>query len=556
VKRAVRRASGECRRVRVTVEGYGVIEACQGDNLGRILARHGLLPLPCGGHGLCGLCRVAVEGEVSPPTANELMHGLRGGERLACQVTVLGNVRVRLLRKPSEVAVRASLYSALVNPPSVEPIASPVERVPAPEKPVVVLGGVGSAGVLLDVAGELILPSRGRPELALLVDVGTTKIAYQLVDSNGRIRGEGVEFNPLNAYGADVVTRLSRAVEEPQSLAEMSGRLRDTLAGLARRFQPGLVLAAGNSVNTSILLGLPVETLAEKPFQPVARGPFVTVVDGYPTILAPLIGGFVGGDAYAVLVASLAMNLPRPYLVIDIGTNTETLLVTDDAVYATSTPAGPAFEGHLESGSAAPLGGITKVRFAGFDSNGSARFTYESVGEPSGLLGTGVISLVAELVRHGLAGRNGRFLRGYRRVNGVKAFTIEESHGVVFTQRDMREFQKAYAAVKTSWRMLLREAELSPSDLKLVIIAGTFGSSIDRRDLIELGLVPTCEESKLAYGGNLVLSGLRVMWLSREYFTMWRSLLKRIQHINLAEHPDYTRVWVESLELKSACGGE
>jgi len=198
------------------------------------------------------------------------------------------------------------------------------------------------------------------------------------------------------------------------------------------------------------------------------------------------------------------------------------------------------------------MGGVTRVRFVGLY-DGVARFNVESIGEPRGLLGPGVVSLVAELYRHKLVDPSGRFARGYTVRGGSKLFIIEERYGVVFTQRDMREFQKAYAAVKTSWRILLREAGLKPEDLKLVIVAGTFGSTVDKRDLIDLGLVPVCEESKVAYGGNMVLSGLRVILLDASYLRDAGEILGRVNHVNLAEHPDYTRVWIESLRLASAC---
>ena len=199
----------DCERVRVHVTGYGVIEACRGDNLGRILASRGLMPLPCGGHGLCGLCKVRVRGSVSPPTGNELMRGLGGDVRLACQVTVEGDVEVELLYQPMG-PVRVSLYSATVEveggEPLIEHVSEPLERYGL----TVVAPPAGSGKPLL-VRGCCLVLSQGDPSRALLVDIGTTKIAYQAVDLKGSIIGEGVEFNPLNKYGADVVSRLTAA---------------------------------------------------------------------------------------------------------------------------------------------------------------------------------------------------------------------------------------------------------------------------------------------------------------------------------------------------------
>lgn len=544
----------KCGKVRVIVKERTVIEACKGENLGRILAKHGIMPLPCGGRGLCGLCQVRVSGGASPPTGNEALRGFTGEVRLACQVRVTGDVEVEPLLRTTQ-RLRVPAYSLEVPIASRNPLARLVEGSPVEVLKPVIAGGEYSPRLIL-VAGEYMAATRGSPGKTLLVDIGTTKIAYQVLGRNGSVEVEGVIANPLNVYGADVVSRMAVLSEDPQLYAQAVRALREALANIAEKHDPGLILVAGNSVNTHILAGLPLSTLAVKPFQPLARGPFILYVKGYPIVTAPLIAGFVGGDAYSVLVASLALNPPRPYLIIDIGTNTETLLVTRDKVYATSTPAGPAFEGHLASSSTIYHGGIYSVSIKGLDDSGKPVFIYESIGEPRGFLGTGVISIMAELLRKSLVDETGRIVRGYTRLHGVKAFMVDDRRGIVFTQKDIREFQKAYSAVKTSWRIVLREAGLSPSELRVVFIAGTFGSSIDRRDLIDLGLVPVCSEEKIVYGGNMVLSGLRVMALDSRYYTAYKSLVKQVVHINLAEHPDYTSEWVENLKLLSSCGTE
>ncbi len=541
----------ECSRVKVIVKERTVIEACRGENLGRILAKHGVMPLPCGGRGLCGLCQVRVSGGVSPPTGNEVLRGFTGRERLACQVRVVGDVEVEPLLRVTK-RLRVPAYSLEVPVTSVNPLARPVEGPLVEASKPVIIGGEYSPRLIL-VADEYMAATRGSPEKILLVDIGTTKIAYQVLGMDGGVEDEGVTANPLNIYGADIVSRMTVFNEDPQLYRKAVKTLRDELASIAEKYNPGLILAAGNSVNTHILAGLPLNTLAVKPFQPLARGPFILYAKGHPIVTAPLIAGFVGGDAYSVLVASLALNPPRPYLIIDIGTNTETLLVTRDKIYATSTPAGPAFEGHLASSSTIYHGGIYRVGIEGLGDSGRPVFMYESIGEPRGFLGTGVISIMAELLRKRLIDETGRIIRGYTRLHGVKAFVVDDKRDIVFTQKDIREFQKAYSAVKTSWRIVLREAGLSPNELRVVFIAGTFGSAIDRRDLIDLGLVPVCSEERIVYGGNMVLSGLRVMALDSKYYTMYESLARQIVHINLAEHPSYTSEWLENLNITNSC---
>ncbi len=543
--------SRECSRVKIEVVGKGVFYACRGDNLGILLASKGIMPLPCGGNGLCGLCRVRVEGEVSPPTGNEVLRGLSGGERLACQVRVLGDVRVYA---PTIRPPKISIYSLNIDLRSIKPVVKPIRlsnKLLPLRRGLPILPGEAHIGGLnvLRFLDTYYLTSPGETDKALIIDLGTTKIAYQNIDLNGRIIDEGYVFNPLNVYGSDIVSRMTIILDNPDKLGEMMDRLRREIIGLAERYRAGIVFIAGNSVMEHLYMGLPVDRLAEKPYQPLFSGPFITYTGRTPTILMPLISGYVGGDAYSELLASIYMDLEKPYLIIDLGTNTEVILVKDlEEIYATSAPAGPAFEGYISKGSGVVMGGIYRVWIEGFRRDKPV-FKYRYRGSRGGLLGSGVISLVAELWRHGLIDHRGRFRRGYRIVDGVKTIVVDREHKVFFTQKDLREFQKAYAAVRSAWRILLDKAGLYIDDLERIVVAGTFGSSIDPRDLIDLELVPADSVDKIIYGGNLVLTGLRIAVMDRDYYMLHGKLLRSIRHINLAEEENYMRVWINSLEF-------
>ncbi len=534
-------------KVEIRIKGTGrVIGARRGDNLGRILAAHGLLPLPCGGNGLCGLCRVRVWGSVNRPTIYEKIRGLNGETRLACQTRILGDVEVEL---PEIMPPRAPLFSLLVEPRRRNPLVKPVSPEVFPGAVMRVVVREPGAGLQPVVLGEAITYTGGDSGKVLLVDLGTTKIAYQLVSINGDILGEDVTVDPLNKYGADIVTRMTHILDDPGKLYVMSRELREHIAGKLGETNAGVILVAGNSVMQHIFNGLPIESLAAKPYQPHVKGPVYSWINNIPTITMPMIAGYVGGDAYSELVASLELSPPKPYMIIDLGTNTETILVTKDKIYATSTPAGPAFEGHITSGSTVYLGGITRVKITG-EEYGRPVFEKEYMGKPAGLLGTGLISVVAELLRHGYIDSRGRIVRGYTRMNNVKTIVIDEENNVVVTQLDIRELQKALAAVKTSWKILLDKAGLRPEALETVIIAGSFGSSIDPMDLVDLGMAPADDTEKIMYAGNMVLSGLRTILLRKEYLIDYESVLSRVEHVNLAEEENYMRIWIESLDFK------
>ncbi len=526
-------------KVKVFVEGYGVIEAHKGVNLGKLLSEHGLLALPCGGRGFCGQCKVFVEGMVSSPTGNELARGMgHGGVRLACQTRVLGDVRVRLPR-----------IQSVIKPVSRIAISVTISR----PKPVFSLGE--NRVKLLD-AVECVCDYARSDGNVLLVDIGTTKIAYQVLDRKTDIVKENLLVNPMVAYGADIITRMTRAVQEPNSYARMRKLLTELLIELATENSSPLIVAAGNTVMESMVLGLPLHSLAMKPFEPAAKGPFLYTL-GSPRkcygimLLAPLVAGFVGGDAVMNLAAVEYMRAEKPFMIIDLGTNTEVILATQDDYYATSCPAGPAFEGHVSGGTSITLGGASKARFRGFREDGEAILECEN--GRGGLLGSGVISLVAELVRHKLLSSNGRLTRGYKVVNGVKTLRItcdENGQHVLFTQRDVREFQKAMAAVRASWKKLLNKAGLDPSELRRVFVSGLFGSALDAQDLLLLDLVPPVSEDRIVSSGDLVLPGMKAYVYDENVFLRINRLVRKIVHVNLAEEKDFMNLWTSSLSFR------
>lgn len=553
----------EKRKHRIIIVNKGTYMVNHGENLGYFLASKNMIVLPCGGKGLCGLCKVYVKGKVSRPTGNEVVRGIKSteGVRLACQTSVLGDAIVEILWKPVEKP-RVPPRSLFIG----------VEK-PRPLFNILTLEEISKLHTTLHLDNISLEEDKyyvvffdqvissfkniSKPWL-LLIDLGTTKIEYEYIDLEGNIVGHGVVSNPLNRYGVDIISRLSRALSSMEARREMVASLQDVVKKLAEKNVIACLLA-GNSVMESFFADLPVGSLAVKPFQPISRGPFIKYVsvDGrrIPCFLMPLISGFVGGDAFSNLVLTEYMKMPRPYMIIDLGANTEIILVTDTdsepVVYTTSVPAGPAFEGYLSSSSVLAVDGITGVEISGFTGEGKPLFRY--YGEPSGLTGSGVVSLVAELLRHRLVSRNGRFLRGYDVVHGVKAYRITRSASgdIIFTQKDLREFQKALAAVKTGWKILLKKARIEPSDIEVVVVSGRFGSSIKPSDAVYLRMVPVDCVEKVVVGGNTVLSGLYIVALDRVFFEKILHLVRKAIHVNLAEEEGFMEEWIKSLELES-----
>ncbi|HIP56524.1 MAG TPA: DUF4445 domain-containing protein, partial [Ignisphaera aggregans] len=196
--------------------GSRAIEVAYGSNLGQELAKHGILHLPCGGRGLCGKCLVKVWGEVSPPTAIERLRGVKPPLRLACQVRVLGDTRVELISMPQKPVSVLSMDIPIREP---RPMFRVVNEVPAVSKALLFdyskcgetvksLVEVWDLGFLGAVEGDCDIYR------AILIDVGTTTIHYAIVDEKGNTLWEDRKLNPQLVYGADVVTRISKALED------------------------------------------------------------------------------------------------------------------------------------------------------------------------------------------------------------------------------------------------------------------------------------------------------------------------------------------------------
>ncbi len=548
-------------KFKVTVKGYGTIEVDEGNNLGRALAKAGIIDLPCGGRGLCGSCIIKVSGKVSEPTGNELVRGLGKELRLACQTKVLGNMKVQVLIKR---APPVSQKSILIPVKSFDPLIivkelasslTPTFPYPINIFPITRLDKNGSL-IGFSIAGYLGVTTKKKDDVSsLLVDLGTTKIAYQHIDSGGKILSEGAVLNPQGSYGADVMTRLGKALESDEALAELMNSVRSEISRLLKEIGGDICILAGNSAMETLFLGLPAGQLALKPYQPYLKGPFTTMVDNVPCLVAPMVGGHVGGDSFMDLVATEGINARPPYMIIDIGTNTEVLLVLERSsgkeLVVASAPAGPAFEGHLISGITSVSGGITGVKIYGFNEDGSPNF--EVSGKGPGITGSGVVSLVSELLRHGLLTPSGKLVKGYVMTPYGKGLIIDKgSEGIpstVFTQKDVREFQKALSAVRTAWEIMLKETSLVPSELRQLFISGNFGSNLDLRDALELKLIPPVQLNKVVIGGNMVLSGLRASALSKVLFMrVWR-LTEKARHIELAELPEFRDLWIRNLNL-------
>jgi len=437
---------------------------------------------PCGGQGTCRKCLVTVTGRVKSAEGF--------GERevvneklLACRYMPAGDLDVTIQAK---------------------------------EKMNVVTKGAGA------IAG-------GGEGLGFAVDIGTTTVAAFLYDlkTGARLGAEGGR-NAQRSYGADVISRITCCSEG--KLPALRDAIRRQLAGFAEDLcarqgrQVGdiqKVSIAANTVMEHLYAGLDPTPIGIAPFTPASLfGDHRRAADCMPELgtdadvyLCPCVAGYVGGDITAGLVASGAMETDKLWLYIDIGTNGEMGLGTKDGFVCCATAAGPAFEGaEIACGMDGSAGAIDKVTAV----DGDIVTHVIGGGKAIGICGSGLIDAISALLTVGVITEAGRMLpadqvseklrdRVFVREDGTMAFLLQD--GVFLAAQDIREVQLAKSAIRAGAETLLQLQGKTARDIDSLVIAGGFGSFIDKSSALHIGLLPQVPLEKIIHVGNAAGAG-------------------------------------------------
>ncbi len=425
----------------------------------------------------------------------------------------------------------------------------------------------------------------------LAVDVGSTTIVCHLCDLlSGQIAATEAMMNPQVRFGEDLMSRISYANDEAGGLGRLHHAVIKAIHDLAEQaaaragIQPAAItdlVLVGNTVMHHLLLGIHPVELGQVPFALAIEAALdlktreLGLNNLHPAAqvhLLPCIAGYVGADCVAALLASQPFPPDEVLLILDIGTNAEIMLVAQGRILVTSSPTGPAFEGaQIRHGQRAAAGAIERFRID--PQTGAVR--YRVIGDdrwsdqlapgqsltPTGICGSGIIEVVAELFQAGFVAPSGRFAPSDRhpriRAAGSSAEFIvapaEETAGgqeIIVTQFDIRAVQLAKAALYAGARLLMDHLGIDRVDR--IYLAGAFGSYIDPLYAMTIGMIPDCELSRVIAVGNAAGDGARLALVNAAQRWAAADLARRAEYVETAAHPHFQDCFVDAMALPHA----
>lgn len=470
-----------------------ILTARGGENLLSVLRQNGLAPdAPCGGNGKCGKCRMVVDGR----------------EVLACQYEVRSDITVEPPQKD-----RTHILTTGTD-------------VTVPLDPV-------QAGYLA------------------AFDIGTTTVVCFLLSRSGEEIAVESMLNPQQPYGADVVSRIQRAMKGDR--AALTETIR---AGMARLLEKccekaeispkeiGVVSVVGNPCMQQLFLGLDVDNLAAVPFAPVLTKAeivdaktYLACCENAKLLIVPDISGYVGADTMGCVLAAKLYDVKDTVLMVDIGTNGEMVLAHGGRMVACSTAAGPALEGaNIQFGMRGSAGAIDHVTETGCTVIGG--------GEAQGICGSGLIDAVAVMLEKGVLNKRGRVQ--------TEDHNYPLTDRVYLTQEDIRQVQMAKGAIAAGVCLMAEYLGITVDEIDRVILAGAFGSFMDPDSACRIGLLPEELRGRITAAGNIAGSGAKLLARNKNQLVLAQRLVEKIEFLELASLPSFQRTFAKNMSFREA----
>jgi len=411
----------------------------------------------------------------------------------------------------------------------------------------------------------------------IAVDVGTTTVAVKLVSlSDNRILATLSDYNDQIICGLDVISRIN-FTKKQEGMKELRSRVLNTINRLIHNICEGSdidqkllcnCVVAGNTTMIHLLLGLDPEYIRREPYTPtVLTTPYlpaeqvgIAINPQSMIYFVPGVGSYVGGDITSgLLCTDLATHKKDISLFIDIGTNGELVIGNCEFLMTCACSAGPAFEGGgIESGMRAAPGAIDRLEI---DAK-SGLASYQTIGNvrPRGICGSGLISLLANLLLTGWIDEAGKFNRSRNsefihidQRNAFYTITLAENtqggKSITISESNIENMMRAKAAIYSACALMLEQVGMDFNDLARVYIAGGFGRHIDLEKSVVIGLLPDLSREKFQYIGNASLVGAYMALISKQHRQLQRKLAQRMTYVELNTNPEYMNQYVGAMFL-------
>lgn len=521
---------------------------------------------PCGGNGTCGKCRIRIRGEISEPDERELAflseEDRKNNIRLACMCRLLGDFEIM----PTEMKMQVQLHSKNVS------------YTPAP---MLTMKKDGDEAIFFTDGTERFREKGAETNLGIAVDIGTTTVAMYLCDlERGEIISSKGIKNPQGIYGSDVISRMDKIMKD-ESLLFVQQKLicnaiYENVSSMCK--EKGLreneiraAVICGNTVMQHIAAGINPVSIGVAPFHaPTLFGEEYNACElgllSNPNAIAyfaPCFASYVGGDIACGMIAAGLDECRERVLFVDVGTNGEIGLSTENGLYFCSAAAGPAFEGaHIACGMPGISGAVGKV----FVRDG--KISYETVdGMPAvGICGSGVIDAVAALLNTGLVDETGliaeedeagdfaAYLDEDEDENPV--VMLDKERNIYICARDIREIQLAKSAVCAGADTLLHNAGIGADELSRVIIAGGFGSHLRAESLCRIGMLPISDSKKFEFIGNAAGMGAIAILLGKEPRESAKTICRKSEYTELSGSEYFMEKYIDEMMFPEEDGEE
>ena len=586
---------------------------------------------PCGGKGICGKCKILINTGITTatPIEEELLseEEIKKGFRLACQAKLFKDT---IIEVPSEIrldfkgvfssnlkgdihrikknfALDSNLKKVFLGleKPSLDDQRSDWERIkdglslkkienisnlkislPILKK-IPLLIRKADFRVTVTICNDEIMDlesgNTAKKSYGIAFDIGTTTVVGYLIDlGSGEELSAVAKTNPQVIHGDDVISRIGFTQQPKGGLEKLQKEIVITLNEIIRETTQKAeidksniyeTVIVGNTCMHHLFLGLNPIHLAPSPYIPVIKESLSLKVKDIPGLslnpaaniyMLPNISAFVGADILAGILSTSMWREDKTILLVDLGTNGEVVLGLKKKLWACSVAAGPAFEGaRISSGMRAAEGAINKVKI-------DSKFIIYKViedGKVRGICGSGLIDLIAELLKLGLINKSGkligreegnselseeirkRIIKGQKgnKFLLVKGKETENGKPLYLTQRDIREVQLAKAAIFAGIKILLKEVNIPLEDIQEILLAGAFGNFIDKKSAVRIGLLPNLPLKKIESVGNAAGRGAEITLCSNKMREVSEEISKKVKYVELSSRPDFQEEFIKAM---------